>query len=183
MDFLRLFSFNPDQFSDPSLLSSLGRHREAGGGERARVPGQNYTVQTVLVQPVPLPAGSSSSQIPWLGPSKSLEPRARGSRSPALGQEPASLSSSSGRSARRAARGWQPAPELGQGESHHKLMGAHELHPESEVSSTARLRAAGMPGMVLPPGSCWLQGTASSGKRRGTDTTAGFSPGPSERCG
>lgn len=86
MDFLRLFSFSPDQFSDPSLLSSLGQHREAGGGEWARVPGQNYTVQTVLVQPVPLPAGSSSSQIPWLGPSKSLEPRARGLRSPALAQ-------------------------------------------------------------------------------------------------
>lgn len=87
MDFPCLFFFNPDQFSAPSLIGSLGRHREARGGERAGVPGQNYTVQTVLVQPVPLPAGSSSSQIPWLSPRKSLEPCARSSRSPALGQE------------------------------------------------------------------------------------------------
>lgn len=82
--FSRFFlSFNPDQFTDPSLIESSGQHRGAGSREWAGVPGQNYTVQTVLVQPVPPPTGSNSSQIPWLGPRKSLELRARSSHSPA----------------------------------------------------------------------------------------------------
>lgn len=58
---------------------------ESGGGEWAGVPGQNYTVQTVLVQLVPLPSGNNSSQIPWLGPRKSFQLRACSSHSPAQG--------------------------------------------------------------------------------------------------